>query len=123
MKTKIVIFLLLIITTVSFAQKRFYKGNTHTRCFPRSIDVFNFSYTAERVVSDYKARGYDFLVFTDHEHFWDASGLSSENFTVISGSEIGIYLMDYGAHFTALGIQKQILGIGISHQQLINKTW
>ncbi|MFH1942505.1 MAG: T9SS type A sorting domain-containing protein [bacterium] len=120
MRTKLVILILLTLAGLSFAQKRFYKGNTHTHCFPRSIDVYDFSYTASRVVADYKAKGYDFLVFTDHENYWDASGLSSADFTVLSGSEIGIYGNGRWGHFTAMGIKSNILGLGKSHQQLLD---
>ncbi len=120
MKSKVIILFLFTIINLSFAQKQFFKGNTHTHCFPKSIDVTDFPYTASRVVADYKEKGYDFLVFTDHENYWDASGLSSDDFTVLSGSEIGIYGMGRWGHFTALGIKRNILGIGATHQELIN---
>ena len=120
MRSKMTIVLLLITVNLSFAQKRFYKGNTHTHCFLRSIDVFEGTYTASKVVANYKAKGYDFLVFTDHENYWDASGLSSADFTVLSGSEIGIYGNGRWGHFTAMGIKSNILGLGKSHQQLLD---
>jgi len=120
MRSKMIIFLLLTVSGFAFAQKRFYKGNTHTHCFLKSIDIFDFSYTASKVVANYKAKGYDFLVFTDHDNYWDASGLSTEDFIVLNGSEIGIYGINRSCHFTALGIQSNILGIGATYQELLD---
>ena len=88
MKTKLIVFLLLAVS-ICFAQKRYYRGNTHTHSYPQSSDAAT-TWTPATVVASYKAAGYDFLVFTDHVSYWNASSLSSSEFTVISGEEAGL---------------------------------
>ncbi|OGU30839.1 MAG: hypothetical protein A2X67_07480 [Ignavibacteria bacterium GWA2_55_11] len=102
------------------AQKRYYKGNTHTHCYPWSGDIRDSSYTAEAVVSQYSARRYDFIVFTNHGTWFDASGLSTPEMTVISGSEVGISGKGRWGHFSAVGLDAKLSGAGLTHQQLID---
>jgi len=119
MRTHAVLLLLLLAATVADAQKRYYKGNTHTHCYPKSSDIKDTTYSGGRVVADYKARGYDFLLFTDHVNYWNASELSTPDFTVISGSEAGLS-KGYKGHFTAMGTTSNISGSGKTFQQLID---
>ena len=116
-----VLFLFLLFATMcSLAQNRYYKGNTHSHCYPKSSDITNSSYSAENIVASYKAKGYDFLVFTDHVNYWYAGGLSTPDFTVISGSEPGISGGGLWGHFTAIRITSNISGSGKTHQQLLD---
>lgn len=119
MRTHAILLLLLLAATVVIAQKRYYKGNTHTHCYPKSSDITDTTYSSKRVVADYKARGYDFLLFTDHVNYWNADGLSTPDFTVISGSEAGLS-RGYKGHFTAMGTRSNISGRGMTFQQLID---
>ena len=119
MKTKLLVFLLLA-ASICVAQKRYYKGNTHTHSSPQSGDAA-LSWTPDTVVASYKAAGYDFIVFTDHVTYWDASSLSSPAFTVISGEEAGLSGGGRWGHFTAMKIQSKIGSTGKTHQQLIDE--
>lgn len=119
MRTHAIVLLLLLAATVVDAQKRYYKGNTHAHCYPKSSDIKDTTYSGERIVADYKARGYDFLLFTDHVNYWNAGGLSTPDLTVISGSEAGLSGW-YKGHFTAMGRTSNISGRGKTFQQLID---
>ena len=119
MRIKLIVFLLLA-ASVCVAQKRYYRGNTHTHSSPQSGDAAT-TWTPTTVVASYKAAGYDFLVFTDHVAYWDASGLSSPDFTVISGEEAGLSGGGRWGHFTAMKIQSQIGSTGKTHQQLLDE--
>jgi predicted metal-dependent phosphoesterase TrpH len=110
----------ILINIFVFPQKRYYKGNTHTHCYPYSGDITDTSYSGDKVVSQYKARGYDFLVFTDHGAWWNAKVLSTPDFTVINGSECGISGSGRWGHFTGLKLLKRISGVNLSHQQMID---
>lgn len=117
MRTLFVVFLVLTTGTCE-AQKRFYKGNTHTHSSPQSGDAAK-TWTAEKIIAGYRAAGYDFLVFTDHGSYWNADTCSSPDFVVLGGEEVGLSRGRRG-HFTAMGIDSQISGAGKTHQQLIN---
>jgi hypothetical protein len=107
----------------AFSQKRYYKGNTHTHCYPKSGDITDATYTADKIVGQYKSRGYDFLVFTDHVAWWNAKVLSTPDFTVINGSEPGISGNGRWGHFTGLNMTSNISGANLTHQQLIDKIY
>ena len=115
----LVIILLALIAATCAAQKRFFKGNTHTHSYPQSGDAAK-TWTPEMVVASYKSAGYDFLVFTDHVSYWNADTLSSPDFVVFNGEEAGLSGGHRG-HFTAMRIQSRISGAGKTHQQLINE--
>ncbi|MBM4176756.1 MAG: T9SS type A sorting domain-containing protein [Ignavibacteria bacterium] len=115
-----ILVLLILISNFSFAQKKYFKGNTHTHCYPYSGDITDTSYTASKVVSQYKARGYDFLVFTDHGAWFNAAPLSTPDFTVINGEEAGISGGGLWGHFTALDLKSRVSGANLTHQQLID---
>lgn len=115
----IVTFLLLSLATAQ-VQKKYYKGNTHTHCYPESGDITNTAYTGAAVVSQYQALGYDFLVFTDHGAWWNAAPLSTSSFTVINGSEAGISGNGRWGHFTGLRMTNRISGAGRTHHSLID---
>ena len=121
MRTLIVICIIVAFIAPSSAQKRYYKGNTHTHSYPNSSDA-DTTHVPAKAVSNYKANGYSFLVFTDHVYWWNSSGLSTPDFTVISGSEPGLS-GGYKGHFTAVRIKKQITGTGKTFQQLINDIY
>ena len=110
---------LLILAVPLSAQKRYYRGNTHTHCYPRSSDVKDSTYTAQKIIASYKSKGYDFLVFTDHLNYWNADSLSSPDLTVIGGSEAGLSA-GYRGHFTAMNIKTNISGRGKTFQQLVD---
>ena len=67
----------------------FYRGNLHTHSL-RS----DGARTVEQVVSDYRARGYDFVSLTDHFlpsydfPLVDTRPLRSEGFTTLIGAEL-----------------------------------
>jgi hypothetical protein len=74
-----------------------FRGNIHThttesdgRLSPSEVSDF------------YRTRGYDFLILTDHDRVSDPSGLSTEDFLVFSGVEIGP--MDTRHHIVGVGI-------------------
>ena len=119
MKRKLVLFLLLA-ASICVAQKGYYRGNTHTHSYPQSGDAAT-TWTTATIVASYKAAGYDFLVFTDHVSYWNASSLSSSEFTVISGEEAGLSGGGRWGHFTAMKIQSQIGSTGKTHQQLLDE--
>ncbi len=111
----------LMIFAASFlqAQNRYFKGNTHTHCYPQSGDVTNPSYTAESFIAQYQSLGYDFLVFTDHGAWWNAAPLSTPQVTVINGSEAGISGNGRWGHFTGLRMTSRISGAGLTHHALV----
>jgi hypothetical protein len=114
------LFLVLILHFSSLdAQKRYYRGNTHAHSYPNSTDL-DASYIATDIVPQYKAKGYDFLVFTDHGAWWNASPLTSPDFTVINGSEPGISGNGLWGHFTAVNLKSRISGSGKTHQEMID---
>jgi hypothetical protein len=110
----------ILINIFVFPQKRYYKGNTHTHCYPHSGDITDTSYSGAKVVGQYKSKGYDFLVFTDHGAWWNAKVLSTPDFTVINGSECGISGSGRWGHFTGLKLTQRISGVNLSHQQMID---
>jgi hypothetical protein len=118
MKKILILVLLVIIAGTLLSQKRYYKGNTHTHSYPKSSDA-DAAWTPEYSIALYKSKGYDFLVFTDHGAYWYASGYSTPDFTVISGSEAGLS-GGYRGHFTAMKITSNISGSGKTFQQLID---
>jgi len=120
MNVRILIVLLVMCTAFSFAQKRYYKGNTHTHSYPRSGDAAK-TWTADKAVETYKAAGYGFLVFTEHGEYWDADSLSTPDFTVISGEEAGISGGGRWGHFTAMRIRTKIVGRNKTHQELLDE--
>jgi len=63
-----------------------YKANLHTH-----TTVSDGKATPAERVQQYKAAGYHIIAITDHEATSDVSGLSSEDFLVISGTENHIY--------------------------------
>jgi hypothetical protein len=103
------------------ASKRYYRGNTHTHAYPMSADIPHPSYTPLEVVRDYRALGYDFLVFTDHDTWWNPEWLSTADFTVIGGSETASRAYLQWAHFTALNPQGQVDAAGLGFQQTIDQ--
>ena len=111
--------LLLFITTEALPQLRYYKGNTHTHSYPQSTDA-DTAWTGANAAAFYKGQGYDFIAFTDHGAWWDASALSSTEFLVISGEEAGISKNGRWGHFTALPMRNRVSGSGLTHQQLID---
>jgi predicted metal-dependent phosphoesterase TrpH len=120
MKKSIVLLLLIAVTGISFAQKKYYKGNTHTHSSPGSGDAAK-TWTADTAVAKYRAMGYDFLVFTEHGEYWNADSLSTPDFTVISGEEAGIAGSGRWGHFTAMKISSKIIGRNKTHQELLDE--
>jgi hypothetical protein len=120
MKKRTFLLLLICAISVSFAQKRYYKGNTHTHSFPHSGDAAK-TWNADTAVARYKAAGYDFLVFTEHGEYWNADSLSTPDFTVISGEEAGISGSGRWGHFTAMNISSKIIGRNKTHQALLDE--
>lgn len=120
MKIRTLLFFLVCVVSISVAQKRYFKGNTHTHSYPLSGDATT-TWTPEYAVAAYKAAGYDFLVFTNHVKYFDFSALSSPELTVFSGEEAGISGSGRWGHFTAMKIQSQINGRDKTHQQLLDE--
>ncbi|MBI2419966.1 MAG: CehA/McbA family metallohydrolase [Ignavibacteriales bacterium] len=105
----------------TYAQKRYYRGNTHTHSYPGSAgDITDTSYTGPKIISQYIAKGYDFLVFTDHGAWWNAKVLSTPTFTVINGSEPGISGNGNWGHFTGVNMKARVSGANLTHQQMID---
>lgn len=120
MKTKLVLLLVIAVCSIALAQKRYYKGNTHTHSSPLSGDAA-ITWTPDKVVSSYKAAGYDFLVITNHVAYWNFDSLTTPDFTVFSGEEAGISGGGRWGHFTAMRIHSKISGRDKTHQQLLDE--
>ncbi len=67
------------------SNKNFYKANMH--CHSMYSDGKR---TVEQIKSDYKAKGYSVVAFTDHEHLVDNSSLNDQEFLAITSCEIAI---------------------------------
>ena len=61
----------------------FYKGNIHTHT-TRSDGRL----PPEVVISEYRKRGYNFLILTEHNRYTDLKGYDSGNFILLPGMEI-----------------------------------
>ena len=87
-----------------FAEWTLRKGNLHVHS-TRS----DGGRTPEELVQLYRGAGYDFLVFTDHQVFSDASGLSTCDFLCLDGMEIHGQAADgTGAHAIAISPDRAI---------------
>ncbi|MBI5726884.1 MAG: T9SS type A sorting domain-containing protein [Ignavibacteriales bacterium] len=121
---RVVILLFVLIggwVSSTYSQKRYYRGNTHTHSYPGSSgDITDTSYTGTKIKSQYTAKGYDFLVFTDHGAWWNAKVLSTPDFTVINGSEPGISGNGNWGHFTGVNMKARVSGANLTHQQMID---
>jgi hypothetical protein len=63
--------------------KRQFKGQLHLHTF-RSPDC---TVDYHHVLDEYKAKGFDFCLMTDHEVYWDSTECDSSTFLVLSGVE------------------------------------
>jgi hypothetical protein len=115
----VILFFSLTFTSSLHSQQRYYRGNTHTHSYPASGDVSDPFYRPSKIVSEYKALGYDFLVFTDHGTYWDAEELSTGDFTVISGEELGVSYPGQQGHYSGINLWNTIIGAGIPHPAVI----
>lgn len=65
--------------------KRQLKGNLHLHTTRSDGEV-----TAEECAARHRALGYDFMMMSDHEIYWDSDRLDKEDFLVLSGAEIAV---------------------------------
>jgi len=80
---------------------KWYKGNLHTHTTSSDGDK-----SPREIVAHYHKQGYDFLFITDHEQVTNIAGLSSDDFLVMPGAELGAMGDEggYGYHLVALNI-------------------
>jgi len=67
------------------SEKNFYKGNMHAH-----TTLSDGKQTPEEVKELYKANGYSFVAFTDHEVIFDNSHLDDDEFIALTGVEYAI---------------------------------
>jgi len=85
---------------------RWFKGNTHTHTTMSDGDS-----SPEVVAGWYKARGYHFLVLSDHNVFTDPatlSALADSTFLLIPGEEVTATFQDKPVHVNGLNISHLI---------------
>ncbi len=73
-----------------------HKGNLHTH-----TTNSDGTRDPQAVADAYAARGYGFLMFSDHDHLTDPSGLNPNGLALVPGNEIsseGPHLLHVGAH-------------------------
>mgnify|MGYP001193246418 FL=1 len=70
--------------TTFFPEGNFYKGNIHSHT-TRSDGRLS----PEAAISEYRDRGYHFLILTEHNRYTDLKGYDSDNFILLPGMEIG----------------------------------
>jgi hypothetical protein len=70
-----------------FKGKQFYKGNMHAHS-----TVSDGELTPDESVEEYKKRGYQFLMFTEHEIYSNYSRFNSADFITIQGYEARVKL-------------------------------
>ncbi len=68
------------------------------------------------LVHRYYYRGYDFLAITDHDMWHDHSGLSTDDFTVLSGNEVS----GSAAHILVLRMESSHLDGSLSTHETID---
>lgn len=97
---------------------KWYKGNLHTHTNNSDGEL-----TPEEAVFWYKERGYHFLAITDHDKVTDTLSLSSPDFLVIKGIELGADKNGAGNsyHLVGIGLEETIrLPEGTSAQKAID---
>ena len=83
---------------------RWYKGNTHTHTINTDGDS-----PPDTVARWYKARGYNFLVISDHDTITEPRSLSQwadSAFILVQGEEVTSRYEGAPVHFTAVGLQR-----------------
>jgi hypothetical protein len=88
---------------------KWFRGNTHTHTTNSDGDS-----APEAVAEWYKKNGYDFLVFTDHEHITPVDELNTKlgdngKFLLINGQEITDRFDQKPYHVNGLGLTKVVL--------------
>jgi hypothetical protein len=97
---------------------KWYKGNLHTH-----TTNSDGAWSPEKVASEYRSNGYDFLFITDHWKVTDVSGLSTDGFLALNGEELDIGPSELGYHYhiVALNLKEPIASNSASNaQELIN---
>ncbi|MBN1345818.1 MAG: CehA/McbA family metallohydrolase [Phycisphaerae bacterium] len=95
---------------------KFYKGNTHTHSTES-----DGKQTLKQRFDAYRARGYDFLVMTDHGVVSDVSGFSRDGFLAIPGVELHPG-NPYGGetyHFVGIGVSRLVETVGTSANDVL----
>ena len=101
------------------AQRRWYRGNTHTHTTESDGNA-----PPMEVARWYRDHGYDFVVITDHEKVTDVAPLNAElaapgRFLVVRGQEVTQRVFDPArptnarqAHVNAIGLARPVLPLG-----------
>jgi len=94
-----------------------YKGNLHTH-----TTNSDGALPPEDMAEQYMMKGYDFLCITDHERVGDLNGLSTRDFLVIDGEEIGIGSSSLGEpyHLIAVDLKEAVPEGGNDAQKTID---
>lgn len=88
------------------AGTRWYRGNTHAHTSLTDGDS-----PPEQVVAWYRARGYAFLVITDHDRVTDPAGLAhltDSAFVLIPGEEVTARYGTLPVHVNAIGLASRV---------------
>lgn len=111
--------LLLLAASPADAQRRWYRGNTHTHTTESDGNA-----PPLEVARWYRDHGYAFVVITDHEKVTDVAPLNAElaapgTFLVIRGQEVTQRVFDPArptnarqAHVNAIGLARPVLPLG-----------
>lgn len=87
------------------ADGEWYKGNLHTH-----TTNSDGAWSPERVATEYRAKGYNFLFITDHGTVTDVSGLSGDGLLVLNGTELGAGKSEVGHsyHLAILNLKETV---------------
>ncbi len=83
--------------------KRQLKGNIHMHTTRSDGEL-----EAATVAGKYRESGYDFIMISDHEVYWNSTELDAEDFLVLGGTEISIEMND--SHRWILDYTRRDLG-------------
>lgn len=87
-----------------------FKGNLHTH-----TTNSDGAWSPDKVVSEYKANGYNFAFITDHWKVTDVSTLSKDGFLALNGQEFNIEGSELGYHYHIVGLNlKKTIPSGIA---------
>ena len=73
---------------------KYFKGNLHTHS-----RISDGTLTPEEMISQYRDRGYDFLCMTDHNVIANHQKENSENFLLLTGTEINLNNLDGSRYY------------------------
>jgi hypothetical protein len=79
-------------------------GHWYRGCLHVHTTESDGSMPPERILAHYRNAYYDFVALTDHETVTDRSALSSDEFLVLRGIEVGVGRTEHGQTYHVVGI-------------------